>query len=53
MAASAAAAYKLFKAKEVILRVDPSRPVKERTWKWNELDAEFKTALGTYIHLAA
>ena len=49
LAAAAAATYKPFKAKKFIPRVDPSKPAKERKWKWNELDADFKTALDTYM----
>jgi hypothetical protein len=49
LAAAAAAAYKPFKAKKFIPRVDPGKPAKERKWKWNELDADFKTALDGYM----
>ena len=50
IAASAAAAmFAPFKAKRFIPRVDPAKPAKERKWKWNELDPEFKTALDTYM----
>jgi hypothetical protein len=49
LAGLAASAFAPFKAKKFIPRVNPAKPAKERKWKWNELDPEFKTALDTYM----
>jgi len=38
-----------YKAKKFVPRVDPQAGVKERNWKWNGMDQEFKDAVDRYV----